>query len=133
MTDNRKQVTNGKRKTASQRRREARTELIRRWDQLADDVWHLEQAIRRAPPGTFAAEELSDARHALGETVWGALLDNRPRLPASADRRMTRGRKALADSRRELLRELTDEQLAEFVNCGSLTVLRMWLNGEQMQ
>ena len=63
--------------------RALRRAILRRWDQLADDVHHLVQQMREAPAGVFTPEELNDAVFELDETVWDVMVNSRPRLPQS--------------------------------------------------
>lgn len=63
--------------------RHVRRVLVRRWDQLADDIARLVEDIRNAPDGTFTDEERREAAFELDNTVWDVMVNSRPRLPGS--------------------------------------------------
>ena len=63
--------------------RRIRRQILQRWDQLADDVYHLVQEIRDAPDGTFTDAERDNAVFELDNTVWNVMVNDRPRLPSS--------------------------------------------------
>lgn len=66
---------------------QVRRAICARWNQLIDDLWWLEHAVRSAPPGTFTDAEVREAEMGLGDKAWDGLMNYRPRLPASAARR----------------------------------------------
>lgn len=116
-----------KRKTAAQRRRELRKQLIQRWDQLADDVHRLAHDIRSAEPGVFTPEEQADAFSGLDDSCWETFVNHRPRLPASvfAPRRGATARYRMAildldlfrhmsqEDRQRIFGDVTEEQMVE--------------------
>ncbi len=87
--------------------RRIRRQIVQRWDQLADDVFHLIREIREAPEGTFTDQERHEATFELDNTVWDVMVNHRPRLPGGARQRASQEMQGLL-RRERLIREFID-------------------------
>ncbi len=101
--------------------RRIRQQILQRWDQLADDVYHLVQAIRDAPDGTFTEWERNDAVFELDQTVWNVMVNHRPRLPDS------RRRRAIIETVKLLQRERI---IRDFIASGEYDRIQAEVNGD---
>lgn len=69
------------------RAREVRRRILTRWIELAEDLTHLNDAIRKSPKGTFTPDELQECDFAMDQ-VWSHMNNDRPKLdPSGAERR----------------------------------------------
>jgi hypothetical protein len=101
--------------------RQVRRRILTRWLELAEDLRHLENAIKNSPKGAFTQDELDDCDWAM-DRVWDHMTNNRPKLdPSSAERRASWERylKRVAH-RNALLKQWEESKVAAAIQEGGV-------------